>query len=674
LKEHFLYEQDEEDYEEDEEDEEEKVQPTFRFEACSSGQMYDPFSKKCIPVPSICRVGSSLVYGRCVPDDERYDDDDVTKVFARSAADELKHNDDDDDDDDEIDDAVVTTLRPDLQQSSRLPVVVECPLGGGLQSINETDYVRHPNGSVYVVSLRRLFDAELCHYGSIVNDDNNSKGSNKLPMYVCIDKPLTGSPSVTTASATATRQVPAPQPFRLPMFKFGSLERLASIIGTLIGAVAYLTVLLASCIFRHRGPGGCGSSSDTAARCVVCLMICLFVRHVCYLAIVTGDSLQLCLNSVIDPSPVASPTRKVCFYASAGLQYASLAAFFWLNVLTVEVYRRLSAKLAISPVHPSIDFIFYSLYAWTLPALVVGWSIAVEILGVDAWAPSFISEGTAEENAPQSSTDSAFSSLKRHSSECWVLGFIQLLLFVIPAALLTIVDIVLFVVAGCRKCLRNGSDDDDDDDEETDKSPTRKKLAAADEHLPHPWRRNAPDKQRNADYDEDAYDTDGGSTLTLRRAENLYVCSVQLTMLMSMTWTLCFMASTLPGAPHPLLWYLYVIFDVALALTASFAFLTTEYQIWRRMATRRSQWDLLLAADSPAHRLQRRATGPGDVIVVEGMTGWPTSTSQAVQSTDTSEPNLPLTAAATTSCEPADTATDRKDDDSLRLLMRETSI
>ena len=106
-----------------------------------------------------------------------------------------------------------------------------------------------------------------------------------------------------------------------------------------------------------------------------------------------------------------------------------------LNVLSIDVFRWLRYTDDVTSGYSYIAdecctrYFWYSLYAWTVPIIVVSGSTATVLLRVDGWHP-----------------------LDARPPGCWVMGMSQLMIFALPVCLILAVNVALYVVAACKMC------------------------------------------------------------------------------------------------------------------------------------------------------------------------------------------------------------------------------
>jgi hypothetical protein len=85
-----------------------------------------------------------------------------------------------------------------------------------------------------------------------------------------------------------------------------------------------------------------------------------------------------------------SLSQNVVSFQSVVMHYSWLAAFLWMNVMSFDVYRTFSKPSACASFSsgaastgccPPSRFTKYSLYAWTLPAILVSASVTFDLCG-----------------------------------------------------------------------------------------------------------------------------------------------------------------------------------------------------------------------------------------------------------------------------------------------------
>lgn len=305
--------------------------------------------------------------------------------------------------------------------------------------------------------------------------------------------------TMTTTGVAMTTTVETdfvPMSARFVLFRMCALQRLFALIGTLLCILCLCVFVVMYVIYESM-------RTDPANRYVVCLSLCLLVAHLLFVFVV------LPTEQFIGQLP--------CFCLSIVIQYAYVTAFFWLNVLSIDVFKRLTtaadqptADPATMPGH-CVCFTLFSLFAWMVPAVPMAASTAIAVLRVDGWEQLYGGGGGTE--------------------GCFVLGMSQLLLFLVPVALVVITNFAMYVIVTCRICL---------------------------EPLP-----IGTDKDRFR------------QTLKDRK---LFVTCVQLTVVMTTTWGLAFVAH-LTGLTF--VWNLFILFDMmqGVSVAAAFAF---KVKVWHQ--------------------------------------------------------------------------------------------
>ncbi|KAG7157655.1 G-protein coupled receptor Mth-like 10-like 2 [Homarus americanus] len=140
-----------------------------------------------------------------------------------------------------------------------------------------------------------------------------------------------------------------------------------------------------------------------------CLSCCLFIAHLIFL---TGMRTHI---------------HELCVFISAALHYFWLASFCWMNVMSVDVCRTFTSQLYRGDTDARQSFIFYSIYAWTIPALVVTLSLVFDYTNV------------LPEYRPGYATDL-----------CWLNNRYGLaLFFLFPVGAIVLENTILFFVTAC---------------------------------------------------------------------------------------------------------------------------------------------------------------------------------------------------------------------------------
>ena len=145
------------------------------------------------------------------------------------------------------------------------------------------------------------------------------------------------------------------------------LSRICSVISLL--ALAFQFAVYMAFPVLHNTPG----------RCIISLVASLFVGQLLFLLVKTGSS--------VSPG--------YCFGQAALMHFAYMAAFLWMNVMAVDVYRTFGASpgaaaLSSSPAGARRRFCGYSAYAWVTAALIVAVGVGLDLADVgDTYRPHY---------------------------------------------------------------------------------------------------------------------------------------------------------------------------------------------------------------------------------------------------------------------------------------------
>ncbi|XP_042865550.1 uncharacterized protein LOC122249065 [Penaeus japonicus] len=143
------------------------------------------------------------------------------------------------------------------------------------------------------------------------------------------------------------------------------------------------------------------------------LSCCLFVAHILFL---TGTR--------------QTEVYGLCMFLSCSLHYFWLASFCWMNVMSVDVCRTFSSQVYRGNSGGRKTYLLYSLYAWTVPALVVALALLLE------WVDLL------PEYRPEYAT-----------KLCWINNRHGLaLFFLLPVGAIVIENVVLFLVSTYGIC------------------------------------------------------------------------------------------------------------------------------------------------------------------------------------------------------------------------------
>ncbi|XP_069123527.1 uncharacterized protein [Argopecten irradians] len=139
---------------------------------------------------------------------------------------------------------------------------------------------------------------------------------------------------------------------------------------------------------------------------LICLMASLLVAQVLFIL-----------------APLAIGTDHLCTAIAIVMHYAYLAAFFWMNVMAVDIFLTFSRGFAQSRPDSVQQFVWYSLYSWLTPAAVVCVAIIFDFAA------------TESNSRP-----------KYGEAICWISNSYALLYyFLIPSFVLVFINIVLFI-------------------------------------------------------------------------------------------------------------------------------------------------------------------------------------------------------------------------------------
>ena len=213
-------------------------------------------------------------------------------------------------------------------------LVPSCPL----IRLNSSEYSLLDNGSALVLAFHVVYSPT--EYHRTINGDGGDY------IEVC-------NPSF-EQSYNLSRNVT----HYVVMFKFDLVQGVLSFLGVLVSLVALAVQFFVYMMFPVL--------RNTPGKCIVCLVASLFVGQVLYLlAMVPGPA---------------------CPYMGAVMHYAWLAAFFWMNVLAVDLFKTFSSgevSRTVSSGSMSKKFVVYSVYAWLAPAVIVAVAAVMDLADVD---------------------------------------------------------------------------------------------------------------------------------------------------------------------------------------------------------------------------------------------------------------------------------------------------
>lgn len=192
----------------------------------------------------------------------------------------------------------------------------------------------------------------------------------------------------------------------VPAFHFDRVQSIASFVGILISLVALLIQFIIYMVFPVL--------RNTPGKCVVCLILSIFSGQLSFLFVAF--------------------TGPVCRYLAAFIHFAILSSFCWTNVLALDISKTFSCRIATTrPRSGSRRFLIYSVYAWIVPAIIVGICLVMDVLKLDVNFRPHYGEGV-----------------------CWITSRMGLVLFfLVPVAVILASNFVLFGITVF--CLRRSS-------------------------------------------------------------------------------------------------------------------------------------------------------------------------------------------------------------------------
>ena len=195
------------------------------------------------------------------------------------------------------------------------------------------------------------------------------------------------------------------------MFKYNRTQSFISFVGTIMSLGGLFLLFMVYMRFR--------ALRNIPGKCLICLVFSLFVAQLLLLVGVPRTEHQT-----------------VCVSLGIASHYVWLAAFFWMNVLSFDIWRTFATKVFSSADdNRSSRFIVYSVYAWLVPALIVGGSAALDYVPVDEIYRPFYGRGL-----------------------CWITQKYPLLfMFALPMAVVIATNIVFFVMSIISICVATKS-------------------------------------------------------------------------------------------------------------------------------------------------------------------------------------------------------------------------
>jgi len=476
------------------------------FKACGEAgrSVYDPFAGKCRLLYCDRESGEEFHEGRClkrVPlfraGDGKNQDDEAGIHNKKRRQSKTKDSSDEDNDDYDDLETTINFEKLDRNDSDSTTIASEQSTQSICDRIYPNDYniVDDNDGTIFIKSRNVILDRDRYYFNK-----NHS-------LFIC---PLKLEDSEQTTEDDV-------QPLKLTIIRYNSsYQRLASIFGLVLAILCLLVSIAAYSFYSEM-------RSSAFGRSFLCLMLSMLLAHLLYLVI------QLVERFI--------PEQLTCFCLSASAQFASLATVFWLNVMSIIVFNATlqthsaattsttlneRSRLFIPPSPSSgfTSFLLFSLYAWVVPLAIVAASIAVAAFGIDGgYDPDEETVG------------------------CWTLGLTQLLLLIVPIALILVGNFSMYAVIFFHLCLR----------------PIRVHTFSlgGDNSFLRQTTFSHLDQQSKSTRHQFAIKE-------MRIQEQRYTISFELSVVMTLTWTF----ATLSSFTHwPLMSYLFIIFSTFLAVT-----------------------------------------------------------------------------------------------------------
>ena len=238
-----------------------------------------------------------------------------------------------------------------------------------------SDYQIYPNGTLYVSSSDRAYGTEQFE----IRSDGQ--------VLICTDF---------TQNYTDGQNSTADPGFTL---KFSKALTIVSVIGQIISIICLIILLTVYTVLPQL--------RNIPGKNLMCLSASLLVAQILFLTAVG-----------------ATDSRTFCAIIAAVLHYSFLAAFFWISVMSFDIWRTFSQETA-SLGNKRKKFVFYSIYGWLTPLFIIMLSAIVN------WAPGvqqMYRPGYAE-------------------GLCWITERIALLIFFeAPLALILSINIILYTL------------------------------------------------------------------------------------------------------------------------------------------------------------------------------------------------------------------------------------
>ena len=276
-------------------------------------------------------------------------------------------------------------IDPYWDPNSEVDLQLDCST---FMKLNETGYRLFDNHSIYVYALNQIFHAhQIEYYGRFA--------------YICSPYKDMG-PSVNNNSAAAVNAT-------VIMFTFTYLQSFISFVGLLVSMMALLIMFVMYCAYKQL--------RSVAGMCAMSLAFALFIAQGLFLFGMPRTDLH-----------------SVCLSLGALMHYFFLAAFFWLNVMSFDIYRTFSDSYEPSAPGCGGRFACYFFYAWITPACIVGVALSLDFFqyAEDIYQP--------------------------HYAEhiCWIVRrYALLFMFALPLAILLAMNIIMYIISLLKSITSN---------------------------------------------------------------------------------------------------------------------------------------------------------------------------------------------------------------------------
>lgn len=186
------------------------------------------------------------------------------------------------------------------------------------------------------------------------------------------------------------------------MFQYDRLQNLVSFVGTLVSMVAmFIQFVVYLMVAPLRTAAGKSLMSLSFSLCAA----------------------QALLQFAVNQTNIFY----LCFGFGIAMHYFFLVAFVWMNVLAYDIWRTFTSRDSEKASDTCCRFACYSLYAWLMPAFIVGGTVALDFLSAfveDKYRPHY------------------------GHGLCWIVRrYAILFLFALPIALLLAANIILYIIS-----------------------------------------------------------------------------------------------------------------------------------------------------------------------------------------------------------------------------------